>query len=205
MRRASKRASETPEETINRQEQSRMHMASLRASKTSQQSLCRQETDKVRKTSNRASETSQQVLQRKEADKCHVSNKRNRSVTIEHAISEFHSETKGGPDFVCTCCHRMMYRKSVVQCKKSKYTKTSIDVLQKVFSTDFRYFSNDGKLWICKTCDRALSRGSVPLQAKADGLQLSEIPPELSGLNPLELRLILPTYTIHENGSSAIW
>ena len=30
----------------------------------------------------------------------------------------------------------------------------------------------------------------MPLQAKANGLQLSEIPPELSGLNALELRLI---------------
>ena len=31
---------------------------------------------------------------------------------------------------MCTCCHRMMYRKSVIQCNKSKYTKTSPDVLQ---------------------------------------------------------------------------
>ena len=38
----------------------------------------------------------------------------------------------------------------------------------------------------CKTCDRALKRGVMPLQAKANGLQLSEIPPELL----LELRLI---------------
>jgi len=30
----------------------------------------------------------------------------------------------------------------------------------------------------------------MPLQAKAIGLQLSEIPPELSGFNALELRLI---------------
>ena len=30
----------------------------------------------------------------------------------------------------------------------------------------------------------------MPLQAKANGLQLPEIPPELSGLNALELRLI---------------
>ena len=28
------------------------------------------------------------------------------------------------------------------------------------------------------------------LQAKGNGLQLCEVPPELSGLNPLELRLI---------------
>ena len=30
----------------------------------------------------------------------------------------------------------------------------------------------------------------MPLQAKANGLQLSQIPPELSDLNALELRLI---------------
>ena len=41
-----------------------------------------------------------------------------------------------------------------------------------------------------KTCDRALKRGSMPLQAKANGLKLCEIPSELSGLNALELRLI---------------
>lgn len=37
----------------------------------------------------------------------------------------------------------------------------------------------------------------MPLQAKANGLQLSEIPPELSGHNALELRLIsLPWYMV---------
>ena len=37
-----------------------------------------------------------------------------------------------------------------------------------------------------KTCDRALMRGSMPLQAKADGLQLCQVPFELTGLNALE-------------------
>ena len=59
-----------------------------------------------------------------------------------------------------------------------------------MFSANLSHISNDGKEWICKTCDRALARGSMPLQAKANGLQLPEIPPELSGLNALELRLI---------------
>ena len=63
-------------------------------------------------------------------------------------------------------------------------------MLQKVFSADLSYISTDGKEWICKTCDRALMRGSMPLQAKPNGLQLREVPPELSGLNALELRLI---------------
>ena len=84
----------------------------------------------------------------------------------------------------------MMYKKSVVQLNKSKYTKTGSVVLQQVFSADLRHISTDGKEWVCKTCDRALTRGSMPLQAKANGLQLCDIPPELSGLNALELRLI---------------
>ena len=38
--------------------------------------------------------------------------------------------------------------------------------------------------------DGALKRGNMPLQAKANGLQLCPIPTKLSGLNLLELRLI---------------
>ena len=119
-----------------------------------------------------------------------MSNRRQRNVTVEYAISAFHSEIKSGPDFVCTCCHRMMYRKSVVVCNKDKYVKAGNNVLQKVFSADFAYISSDGKEWMCKTCDRALKRGFMSLQAKANGLHLCDVPPALSGLNALELRLI---------------
>ena len=50
-------------------------------------------------------------------------------MSVECAVSAFHSEIKLGPDFVCTCCHRMMYRKSVIPCNKAKYTKASADVI----------------------------------------------------------------------------
>ena len=63
-------------------------------------------------------------------------------------------------------------------------------MLQQVFNAEFTYTNSDGKLWVCKTCDRALTRGNMPLQAKANGLRLSSIPRELSSLNLLELRLI---------------
>ena len=62
----------------------------------------------------------------------------------------------------------MMYIKTVIACNQAKYTKASI--------------SKDCKERICKTCDRALARGSMPPQAKANGLELPEIPPELAGL-----------------------
>jgi len=72
-----------------------------------------------------------------------------------------------------------------VLCNKEKCNKVSCDLLKSIFSADLTRISSDGKEWVCKTCDRALARGSMPLQAEANGLQLSEIPPELSGLNAL--------------------
>ena len=40
------------------------------------------------------------------------------------------------------------------------------------------------------TCNAALLHGKMPVQAIANGLTLSQIPPELSCLNALEIRLI---------------
>ena len=45
------------------------------------------------------------------------------------------------------------------------------------------------KKWLCKTCDTALSRGNMPVQAKANCLQFDPISDELSTLNTLELKL----------------
>ena len=111
-------------------------------------------------------------------------------VSIQQAIVAFHSDIRNVPDFVCTFCHRMMYRKSVVPCNQAKYSKGSNELLNCMFSADFRYVNDMGNEYVCKTCDRALKCGVMPLQAKANGLHLSEIPPQLSDLNALELRLI---------------
>ena len=66
----------------------------------------------------------------------------------------------------------------------------SSQVLKEVCDDKYKYVSRDGKQWVCKTCHNALCRGNIPVQAKANSLELSPIPPELSWLNPLELRLV---------------
>ena len=63
-------------------------------------------------------------------------------VSVNSAISTFHSVVKLGPDFVCTCCHHMMYRKSVVLCTKAHYTKLDADVFNNVFSADISYIGS---------------------------------------------------------------
>ena len=71
-------------------------------------------------------------------------------------------------------------------------SKCSDDLLKCVFSAALRYVCDTGKEWVCITCDTALKRGVMPLQAKANGLQLPDIPTELSGLNLKLICLRLP-------------
>ena len=78
----------------------------------------------------------------------------------------------------------MMYSKSVAPYNLAKYSKCSNDLRENVFHADYRI---DGNEWVCLTCDRALKHGVMPLQAKANGLKLFQIPADL---NALELRLI---------------
>ena len=101
---------------------------------------------------------------------------------IVQASEAFIRATREGPDYICVCCNRLMYRKTVIEFKLTKYNKAP---------TDFTAPANsETKQWICRTCDHALKRGKLPAQAKANNLQIEDIPPELSDLNPLEVRLI---------------
>ena len=168
---ASVRATESSEQTLHRQQQNKQHMASVRATESSEQTLHRQQQNKQHMASVRATESSEQTLHRQQQNKEHMASvraaKKVNEVSIEEAIVSFHSDIKNGPDFVCTCCHRLMYKKSVVPCNPAKYSKCSNDLLNCVFEADLRYVCDTGSEWVCKTCDRALKRGVMPVQAKA--------------------------------------
>lgn len=71
-----------------------------------------------------------------------------------------------------------MYKQSVVPYNRSKYTKISSTLFEPLFSAEHNHISSDGKEWVCNTCDRAMTRGNIPLQAKANGLQLCQVRPE---------------------------
>ena len=173
------------------------HTKAKIAAETQVQKQNRQDRDKASKAAKRAFEKTVDSKKKAEQTSGQTHNlksitvkKRTPDTSIEKAISNFHSQSKFGPEFICTCCHRMMYKQSVVCCNPTKYSKTSTSVLDQVFCGQHSYISHDGNQWMCKTCDRALTRGNMPLQAKANGLQLCPVPDELSCLNLLELRLI---------------
>ena len=112
------------------------------------------------------------------------SNSTQTQVSLTEALCAFVSATKEGPDYVCVCCNRSMSRKTVQEFQVSKYDKapSEFDVRESVSAQE--------KQWICKTCHNALKWGALPAQAKANNLDLEDIPVELADLNPLEVRLI---------------
>ena len=112
------------------------------------------------------------------------------SQSIEEASQAFAAALKEGPDYVCTCCHRLMYRKTVIEFRPAKYMKLSEELLHQVFSPAYIYRSAQDKVWLCTTCDYSLKRGNMPAQAKANNLALEPVPLELQDLNPMEVRLV---------------
>ena len=109
--------------------------------------------------------------------------------TMQYVSDTFTALVKQGPNYVCTCCHRLMYHRSVVRFQEENYVKLSL-TSAKVSDTQYIQRSVNQEVWICHTCHRTLKRGKMPAQAKANKLDLVVIPPELSDLNELETRLI---------------
>ena len=144
---------------------------------------------KKKKKRKRARETEQETAERKTKNRCLMSTVRASAKPIDAIIEEFIAKVKIGPDYVCTSCHRMLYKHTVVQFKPSKYTKASSELLDKL--SEHAYVSKiHGKQWVCKTCDGSLSRDVIPTQAKANGMELDDERDELKCLNALERRLI---------------
>ena len=125
---------------------------------------------------------------------------------------------KDKPEYVCTCCHRWLFKKSVTLFSEKDYDFAN-SVVAKALSDKYRYkmrklnnastpVNTEHKVshstlgnaeheggtyeYICVTCKRCLTRKrpKIPAQAVANYLELSDIPPELADLNDLERRLI---------------
>ena len=110
--------------------------------------------------------------------------------TIGGASEAFVQACKAGPDYVCNCCNRLMYRKTVTEFSTVKYPKVQAKIMEAITIPSSSYPTTNGRIWICRTCDSTLKRGLMPVQSKVNNLQLQNIPSELQDSNQLETRLI---------------
>ena len=190
---AKNRASETAETKSRRLKTVKEKMANNRASETAETKSRRLETDRKRKSQTRDSESAEMKARRLETVTKKMANKRHLSTTyvpsIQQVTETFQEKVKYGPVHVCTSCHRLMYRESVVKYEEKKYEKLSQKQIGPALQK-YLYKSTDGKIWICTTCHRKLKQGKIPAQCKVNNLDLDVVPDELSKLNSIEIRLV---------------
>ncbi|XP_062572298.1 uncharacterized protein LOC134234263 [Saccostrea cucullata] len=118
----------------------------------------------------------------------------------EEVIRLFKENAKEGPDYACTCCHRLLFKNQVQACEHLMYEKSEsartisdICLLDKYLhecSESCPEACTKSSLWICYTCHRKIMSGKAPAEAAVNGLILEDIPPELTRLNSLEQHLI---------------
>ena len=81
--------------------------------------------NKLCQANKRANQNDCDTERRREKDRCSTASVRAQSKSVDKVIQEFLAKVKFGPDYVCTCCHRMLYRHAVIGFKPTKYTKAS--------------------------------------------------------------------------------
>ena len=186
---ANKRKMETPEQTAQRKFSDKMSKASKRNLETLEQTVIRRKVQRVITAKNKKSQTQQEKAKLKEKERERLAQSRNAADDVSEITRLFQKKVQSGPDFVCTCCHRIMYRQTVKLYDKGKYPKLSEEEYRTLLEP-YIYTSIDGNTWICVTCDRSLCRGKMPKQAKANNLMLDNTPDELAELNDIEIRLL---------------
>ncbi|KAK0151601.1 hypothetical protein N1851_007100 [Merluccius polli] len=125
---------------------------------------------------------------------------------VNCAIAHFREEVSCGPEYVCSVCHRLLFRKQVVECKTQSYEGKRAEVAtlaERCITLTYLHVcdtecdegcslsdSPSSKLWICYTCHRKILAGKLPDQSVINNMHLDEIPAELKCLNSLEQHLI---------------
>ena len=182
-----KRALETEEDSRIRKQKDSESVSKHHKLESNEKRLQCLQQDRTCKARRRLIETDYDTRVRQHRNKINQAQRRQCS-TVDKAVEKFLSKIAIGADFVCTSCHRLLYRNSVVTCNRDKYNKCKEELLESVLSSN--YISNDGNLWVCKTCDSTLKRGLMPAQSVGNNLKLDDVPPELANLKLLEVRLI---------------
>ena len=98
-------------------------------------------------------------------------------------VEKFCQKIRHGPYYICTECQRSLYERSVRCFRLEKY-----NILMPKCHSFVNSF--DGKIYICETCHKHLTKGVIPCQSVSNKMELDPIPKELQHLHRLERILI---------------
>ncbi|CAG2189231.1 unnamed protein product [Mytilus edulis] len=153
-----------------------------------QAKLFHRKKDKSKKLNERENMDENDLNKRRLLDKRHNASQRaSRTADTDAAIHTFQQSIKTGPTFICTVCHRLMYKECVTMYNENNYKACDEDLLKKCNTGKTNY---NGECYICNTCSWNLKRNKLPAQAVANCLQLDPIPEQLKDLSNLECTFI---------------
>ncbi len=135
---------------------------------------------------------------------CEIYARKKEQKDIDVAIDYFGQEVNTGPEFVCSVCHRLLFRKQVIECKTECYKDRGEKIAalgRRCITTKYLHvcdekcnmssaYSSRCKLWICLTCHRKILGGKLPEESVANNMHLVDVPNQLKRLNSLEQHLI---------------
>ena len=106
-------------------------------------------------------------------------------------IEKFEQHKKEKFIYICTCCHRLHFKRSLKLLDMSKFDETN-EIVARCLSSNLKRYSPDQNVYICHTCKNDLSKTKpiMPAMAAANNLEFEPIPAELQDLNELERRFI---------------
>ncbi|XP_062571568.1 uncharacterized protein LOC134233602 [Saccostrea cucullata] len=118
----------------------------------------------------------------------------------KRVIEQLKEKSLEGIDYVCCCCHRLLFVNQVQKCDRQIYCKDELVrnvsnlCLQEIYFHKCTDSCPDGctrsTLWICYTCHRKIMSGNIPAEAVYNEMHLEDIPEELTNMNNLEQHLI---------------
>ncbi|XP_077364609.1 uncharacterized protein LOC144009028 isoform X1 [Festucalex cinctus] len=141
----------------------------------------------------------------KAATRCRMQKIKEKSTQIDFIMKIFWDKVKNGPEFVCSVCHRLLFRRQVLFYKTDNYKKNKIvaAIAEKCVTEKYLHKcsvdcvvpcralqSARGQLWICFTCNGKIIKGEIPPECVINNLTVQPIPPDLACLNSLEQHLI---------------
>ena len=109
-------------------------------------------------------------------------NKKPKRKVEKSSVEKFKKSILQGPYFICLCCHRCLYRRSVLIYMPERYKNSHL------YRSEVLYFDN--KMYVCKTFDKKLKQNLIPEQSVKNSLGIDDFPPELQGICRLERVLI---------------
>ena len=105
-------------------------------------------------------------------------------------MNNFKLECKKQTLYICTSCHRLLWKKSVQMFTIENYHDINTKIRNLVLDENYRIYSVNSSIYICHNCHRTLKSGRVPAQSKANGMDLEQVPDELKDLNNMEVHTI---------------